>query len=173
MKQSENHTASQKADSWLHLLTAGFDSDDTQRIWPLYFKPGMRSPLKTSLASSDWRNLLRKVFSDLTLWTCCIFVLGGSSSTWWCPPHERGGAPSQSSLHLFTDSRGQEFEVERLCRVGSPCKGKSVSSPAPIVSGRLRHEVICRSERESAGESTTSGLNWNLNSPHFSCKEIN
>lgn len=66
------------------------------------------------------------------------------------PRHKRGGVLSQSSPSSFTDSRVQEFQVERLRRVGSPCKGKSVSSHTPIVFGRLRHEVICWSQRVSS-----------------------
>lgn len=40
----------------------------------LLLRSGMRSPPKTSSTSSDWQHLLRKVFSELTSWTGCIFV---------------------------------------------------------------------------------------------------
>lgn len=97
--------------------------------------------------------------------------------TWPCGPAEylspevpgpREGAPDIKEIipSSFTDSEGREFQVERLCRVGSTCKGKRASSPTPIVFGRLCHEVICRSEgvsRERAGSVfkwKENELNW-------------
>lgn len=157
-----------KGHSWLHLHAAGFDSHDshdssvTENMTTSLLTLSPVNNAWNEVTSSDWQHLLRKVFSDLTSWTGCIFVPGGSRSTWRRPQHKRGEAP-QPSLHLLLALQVKNFKWKG-CAGWVQRAGKSASSPTPIVFGRLCHEVICRSEGESAWEWATSVLSWNLNS---------
>lgn len=140
----------------------------TSNLGPCYWRLEWGHFLKPPQPPPDWKRLLKKVCSVLTSRTSCIFVPGGVGSTWRCPRHKRDAVPLHSSLHLLLE----ECQVERLCWVGSPCRGKSVSSPTPIVFGRLLYEVMWGSERESMWESTTSLLKFNLYFPECLWEEI-